>query len=837
MTNISTQPGPLAGVKVVEYGRNVSGPFCARTLSDLGADVVKVEPPAGDPARRHGPFPGDLPDPEKSGLFLFLNANKRGVTIDLAAPDGAKRLRDLIGQADVFIENYPVGEIDALGLDYDSLKADNPRLLVTSVTPFGRTGPYRDYKAYDLNISAAGGMSYGTGFPEREPLATPLLQSSFFAGFAAAVATTVALLARDQMGEGQLIDISESQVPAVLLNGYHLPTFIYRGIPGRRWGNRMSLGLFPNCVLPAKDGHICIDTPQLAQYQRFLALLGKQPWSEEPRYRNRRAMTEEYPEESEALIAPWFAERTKEDIFRLSMENRIPCVPVKTIGETVQDAHLAERGFWQSMEHPAAGPLTYPGPPYRFQRSPWQLRRPAPQLGQHNRETFAIGFESSTPQEPARTGPHPKKQPALERYRVLDFGTAWAAPMAAQLLADMGAQVIKVESRAKMDGLRLGRPIVGDDIAGGDSGQWPELQPVFHGLNRNKLGITVDLKQPGAVDLLKRLVSQSDVVINNFSPGVMDRLGLGYEVLRELRPDIVMIGMPAAGDSGPLKDVLAYAPIVLALSGLMGMVGYEDGAVVGELQSAWSDAVAAQHAAMAAVAALRHRDVTGQGQYVEVCQWEATTSWLGEAVMDWTMNGRDRGPRGNADPAMAPHNTYRCRGELEEAPSASSGPEDLWVSIAVGDDEEWQALSLAIQQDVGNVPSAWTREARFAEASSRVEHRHDLDGFLGEWTALHTPGEGTTMLQRHGVAAFPVMNIGDQFVDPHFQAREAWVEMEHPMVGAEWLYGQPWNLSETPGSVRRHAPLLGEHNEFIFTELLGVPPATLTRLVKAQVVR
>ncbi len=411
----------------------------------------------------------------------------------------------------------------------------------------------------------------------------------------------------------------------------------------------------------------------------------------------------------------------------------------------------------------------------------------------------------------------------LASFRVLDFGTAWAAPMAGQLLADMGAEVIKIESHAKMDGIRLGRPIVGDDVAGGDRGKWPELQPVFHGLNRNKLSVTVDLKKEAGVALVKDLAGRSDVVINNYSPGVMDRLGLGYEALRRCRPDIIFVAMPAAGNSGPLKDVLAYAPIVLSLSGLMSQVGYDDGALVGELQSAWSDATAALHAAMAAAAALRHRNNTGRGQYVEVAQWDATTSWLGEAVIDWTFNGREAGPQGNAHPRMAPHNTYQCLGE------------DQWVSIAVETDDQWEALCKVAEEDLGETARTWTRNLYYGVVDRRITARKALDSAIQDWTSQRTAQQMTGLLQGIGVPVFPVMNIGDQFVDPHFRARDAWVESEHPMVGVEWLYGQPWHLSETQGSVRRHAPLLGEHNSVIFGELLGVPEATLRHLVDDQV--
>ena len=404
---------------------------------------------------------------------------------------------------------------------------------------------------------------------------------------------------------------------------------------------------------------------------------------------------------------------------------------------------------------------------------------------------------------------------ALAGYRVIDLGSAWAAPMAAHLLADMGAEVIKVESRAKMDGMRLGRPMVGEDAAGGDEGRWPELQPVFHGLNRNKQSVTLNLKEPEGIGLLRGLIARSDVVIDNFSPGVMGRLGLDYAGLRRLRPDIVVVAMPAAGNSGPLRDVIAYAPIVLALSGLMSLVGYEDGALVGELQSAWSDAVAGLHAAMAAAAVLRHRTRTGRGQYVEAAQLESTVSWLGEAVMDVTMNRREPAPIGNAGVGLAPHGVYPCAGV------------DRWISIAVGGEDEWRGLCAAARR-LG--PAPWTRDARFADSYRRLRQREALDAALRRWTVHFDAVELTGVLQAEGVAAFPVMNIEDQFLDPHFRERGAWVEMEHPMAGAEWLYGVAWRLSRTPGRIASPAPMLGQHNERVLGGLLGTPPDELRRL-------
>ena len=374
-------PGPLAGVAVVEAADGIAGAFCSRSLADLGADVIKVEPPSGDPLRSHGPFPNDEPHTEASGLFRFLNANKRSVTIDVASATGTSLFDRLLAAADVVVIQ---GGARAQ-LDLDRIRERQSSLIATSITPFGETGPYRGYTAYDINVSAAGGLSYGTGFPDREPLTIPLQQNAYLSGFAAALATTMALEAHDRDGEGQLVDVAEAQVPAVLLNGYHLPTYIYKGIPGRRWGNRMSLGLFPNCVLPARDGHICIDAPQLAQYQRFLEVLGDQPWYDEPRFRNRRAMSEEYPEEAEALIAPWFAGRSKEEVFETTRARRVPCVPVRTIAEAVNDPHLVERRYWQTIGEDEA---LYPGAPYRLSKSPWRLGRSAPRLGEHNDEVL-----------------------------------------------------------------------------------------------------------------------------------------------------------------------------------------------------------------------------------------------------------------------------------------------------------------------------------------------------------------------------------------------------------------------------------------------------------------
>jgi benzylsuccinate CoA-transferase BbsF subunit len=389
---------------------------------------------------------------------------------------------------------------------------------------------------------------------------------------------------------------------------------------------------------------------------------------------------------------------------------------------------------------------------------------------------------------------------ALAGYRILDFGTAFAAPMAAHH--------------------HLGRPIVGEDIAGGDRGEWPEYQPVFHGLNRSKLGITVNIKHPEGVVLLKRLVRISDVVINNFAPGVMDRTGLGYEALRAEKSDLIYVSLPAAGANGRLRDIVTYAPVIAALAGISSLVGYSADRVdfVGTLQVALCDAVGALHAVVAMLAALRHRQSTGEGQAIEVAQWEAAASMLGEGLLDYVMNGRVLGPIGNAHPSMVPHNNYRCAGD------------DAWVAIAVRSEKEWYALCQASGH------REWASDPRFADAYRRRQHRSELDALIGAWTIQYTPYEVMEQLQAAGVASMPVMNLEDQFRDPHLREREIHLESEHPKVGLEFLHGLPWRLSDTPGRISRPAPLLGEHNQYVFGELLGLAAPEIRRLVEAEAI-
>ena len=397
----------------------------------------------------------------------------------------------------------------------------------------------------------------------------------------------------------------------------------------------------------------------------------------------------------------------------------------------------------------------------------------------------------------------------LRGYRVLDFGWVLAGAIPGMVMADMGAEVIKVETRRRLDYMRQGRPIIGTELD-------PEQHPMFHNVNRSKLSITLNTTHPEAVDLALRLAAHCDVVIENFSPGVMDRLGLGYEALRRVKADTIMVSISSNGQTGPLRDLRAYAPSIGAMAGLDSTAGYEGERSLG-LKHAYADICGALHTVFAVVAALYHRRRTGQGRYIDLSMLWATTATVGAGLMEYAMTGRVMTPRGNYDPTMAPYGNYPCQGE------------DKWASIAVGTEEEWRGLRKAM----GN--PEWANESRFGSRYQRLRHRRELDRCLSTWTASRPAQELTEVLQAHGVAAAPVMDAEERLADPHFQERGLYREIEHPALGHEPIFNLMWKLSRTPAAIRRHAPLLGEHNRQVFGGILGLPEDQIRQLEEAEV--
>ena len=373
----------LDGLRVVELGEWVSAPYCGKLLADLGAEVVKVERAGvGDPAREYGPYHADDPHPERSGLFLYLNSNKKGTTLNLDTPTGKDILSGLISQSDVLVHNLHPLEMDRLGVDYANFQAHNPGLVMASITPFGLTGPYRNYKAYDINLAAGGGICEGLGSPGREPLTFGTPQVGYFAGAAAASSIIMALLAKEEGGPGQHIDIAEIESMAGIYNGPEALMAVYQWRVTRRTGHHAMDFPYPNCILRCKDGYIFVGAPEGRQWRTLLGLMGNPEWSQDQRFRNRTVMNNEYADEVDGYVEEWLADYTKAELLEMALEHRVPLAPVRGFDEVRHDPSLASQ--FMKLERDDTGSYSVPGPPYRMPGLDSVPTAPAPTLGEHN---------------------------------------------------------------------------------------------------------------------------------------------------------------------------------------------------------------------------------------------------------------------------------------------------------------------------------------------------------------------------------------------------------------------------------------------------------------------
>lgn len=396
----------------------------------------------------------------------------------------------------------------------------------------------------------------------------------------------------------------------------------------------------------------------------------------------------------------------------------------------------------------------------------------------------------------------------LQGVRIIDACIYWAGPMATALLADLGAEVIKIESIQRLDYLRL-------------LGGWPtqdgyEWSAVFNGANRNKYGITLNLNHPRGREIFKSLVEIGDIVTENFSPRVMENWGLSYEALKEINPRLIMLSMPGFGTTGPWRNYVTFGPNVEMISGMPTISGYPGGEPM--MTGYMADPAAGLMGAVAVMVALQHRRRTGQGQHIDLSQMEAITNFMGGAIMDYAMNRRLQPRRGNRHPSMSPHGVYPCQGD------------DEWVTITVSSEEEWARFCDAI----GNPP--WTKEPRFSDTLSRYENHDDLDRLIGDWTRQHDKREVMQIMQQAGVASGPVLSYAEVLSDPHIEERGFFEVVTRPVTGTHPYPGFPAKLSETPVTIRRPAPTLGQDNADVLTRLLGMTKEEISQLAEEEII-
>ena len=797
--------GLLPGIRVLELGEQVSTSYCGKILALIGAEVIKVEAPEGDAARRAGPFPGDLPHAEKSGLFLALNLNKYGITLDLTLAKDRQRLRDLARTAAVVIQDVPRSRLAGPGLDGEALRQDNPGLILTSISPFGSRGPYRHFMASDLVLFHMSGQAPGMLGPVSDGDALPPIragghQAEFVAGLAAATATLMALYRQQQTGLGCRVEISAfeamvTQSISALANcAFDLPP-PPRVVPNNEDSEAIAPVVSVGGVLPCRDGYVAISPRENAQWARWVELMGRPAWAEEPRFQTREGRERHFRQLWE-LVGQWTRSHAKHDVARWGQERRIPCFPANTVRDLFNDAHLTFRRFFNEIDHPVAGRLTYPGVPYRFSHLTLPLTAsPAPRLGEHN-ERFLN--PSPTPPPAASEGralTTPDRLP-LHGVRVVDLSWIIAGPTAARFLGMMGAEVIKVGSARRPDPSTRGAP--------------------FQAYNQSKRSCALNIATPAGLDLAKQLIALSDVVIENFAAGVIERLGLGYDVLRAIKPDLIMVASSGTGHSGPDKDYVAYGSLLQYYTGWNSISGYPDGEPIkGGL---WADPWVGLELAMVTAAALNHRAATGEGQYVDYSMAEALTACLPEALLDFQMNARERRPTANADDVYAPHNVYRCQGP------------DRWIAIAVTQDEEWRALCGVIgRPDLAAAPV-------LATAAGRRAYQDDIDAAITAWTKGQDDYAAMHRLQQAGVPAGPFLEPSRLFHDPHLRRGGYFTRLQTRDGTWRDLPGVGWRFDGGPAPYVAPAPVLGQDNDTIYRDLLGLSESEITRLIDEHVI-
>jgi crotonobetainyl-CoA:carnitine CoA-transferase CaiB-like acyl-CoA transferase len=810
----------LAGVKVIEFATMVSGPYCGKLLADLGADVIKVEPIGGDPARFKGPFPKTGPHHERSSLFLYINTSKRGVTLDLKKPEDLQTFRGLLKWADVLIDNHAPEVLEDLGLGWEALHRLHPGLIYTSITPYGRTGPRAKTKGDELTLIHAGGLS--NLLPARSvdidhpPVKMGGNPVGYHGGIFAAVSTMALLCGREKTGgEGHLIDISLQEVilnliaPIVTGNRYQNTTW------GRVPDRPPAMGR-----METSDGYVILNATDDHHFRALRKVMGTPSWAagdewDDMFYRTHHQM------DIAPMMEEWMRNQKRDDIVRRARERGIPIGPIQTAKEVMNYAQYAARKYFIRVDHPEAGTYRYAGWPYKMSATPPCVSRPAPLLGQHNQEIGQedlISVAQAKRKNPSIETEKKKKSGVsrlpLKGIRVLDFSWVWAGPYACMLLANLGAEVIKVESHKRTDLTRRNFP-------------WPLPDPepttcppnqsmAFNSLNRDKKSLTLDLSRPEALDLARRLVAISDVVLDNMRPGAMIKLGLGYEDLCRVRPDIIVVTSSSRGLEGPESQYLGYALVHHGIGGGAYITGYPDDhpshGSPGDV-----DLMNATTSAFATLVALYHRFQTGEGQFIDYSQCEGVSSIIGEVLLGYEMTSEIPERQGNLHPQYAPHNVYQCWGV------------DRWLALEIHSDEEFVILARVIGQP------ALAKDPRFATMVLRKKNEVELDRIIGGWIRMKDRDWVVNEFCKAGLMAAPSREGRDLYADPHLKARSAFAKINHPELGELELVAPPWRISNltTPTG---YAPLLGEHNQYVLGKLLGLSKEEIGELRKKEVI-
>ncbi len=776
MTDAST-------LRVVEIGSGVGAAYAAKLLGDHGADVAKVESaaPAGN---------------EPLGTRLALNVNKRSVCLD-----DDRDLDRLLSWADVVVHGLSPRAATAFGVAADRLLAMRRDLVVLAITPFGHCGPYKDYAGSELIVANAGGWASLTPGSHADPALPPLKvfghQCALMTGTAGAMAALAFAAEAKRSGVGEFIDLSEQAYTASVLEA-GVPAYTYRGWVLKRFHPR---GLIPWGTFQAKDGAVFIVCVEQDQWERLVEFMGRPDWATLEVFATNAGRAENR-DIVHQLVQEFVAEWNAEELYHAAQRHRICVSPVMDYAQVAASEHLRARGFFETVEHDGVEAVRHMASPILTTGGRAPIRRSAPRPGQHSREVL----DGARPR-PCRAASEPRLP--LSGVRVVDLTWVWAGTFGAMNLAHLGAEVIRFESAKRPDLYRrMGMPPADGRASLNRSG-------MFNQWNQGKKSVAVDLADPRGVAVVKAFVAKSDVVVQNFATGVMERLGLGYEALRETNPRIVLASISGYGQTGPHRQYMGYGPATSPLTGISAATGYVGGGPE-EVGVSMPDPNAGITAAFAVVSALARREATGQGDHLDVSLVEASAAFGMEAWMQYAMTGEQPARAGNRDLGMAPHGCFPALGD------------DEWVAIACANDAHWQRLAALIDPPLAAA-------ARFATLAARKENEAELETIVGDWTKDRDRWATTALLQSAGIAAFPAFSCRDIAEDPHLSARGYIERLPHPEVGARAHTGIPWRLSRRPNGVRSPAPCLGADTDELLRDLVGYDDARIAELRREDV--
>ena len=801
----------LSDFRVVELSQEPAGAYCGKVFADLGAKVIKVEPPTGDPLRA------------RPGVFAHLATNKSSFLFDPLVGDRAA-LAGLLEGADLVIESPQCGGLREEGFEYDGLREDCPGLVVVSISGFGVRGPYASYRWSDLVAQTVALATLPHGGDDTMPVKLPGMVGLCAVGHTAAVGALAALLRARHTGTGAHIDCAAYEALASVPHRVaHFLGWEYRDrAPQAQRIATTSGTLLPTGVFPCADGYVSLrSSPQ--QLQELLTVLDD-PTLWETFSRPDAFIRGETKEALDAALYPWLLSHTRTEATAIAQAAGWPFAWVNSPSEVLAADHLHQRGFWVDAQDPELGHVLLPGPPYRVAEGGWQLHRPAPRLGEERR-LLPAGSPAADP--PRRGQGEPAALP-LEGVRVLDFTTVWSGPYVTSLLADLGAEVIRVENPSVFPPSTKGyvpRPSPDMELGplldmyaprrDGDSDRPFNRHCWNNSIARNKLSCTLDPRRPEAFELLMRLVECSDVFVENLKASTLHRLGLHESVLLARNPRLVVLRIPPAGLTGDWSGYKGFGAQFDGLSGFAYLAGHWNTEMVDTPSTLYMDNATGAAGAFVTMAALHYREATGRGQLIELPQMENAINQMGDVFVD-LQRGIEPRRLGNRDPRCAPQGVY---------PGNRSGH---WIAITVADNGQWAALARLLgRAELADDPAYATVESRFT--------RHDeLDALIAGWTSTLDVMDTFHALQAVGIAAGPQLDGEMLVADPHVRARD-WIRpLTSTDVGTHLHLGHAF--VGVPQAWRRGSPALGEDNEYIYRKVLGLSDDEYERLVEAKVI-